>query len=93
LNAEELNNVQKKAKRSLLKEMKSGIKAIEIRSLILGCVFETLDSNNDLSNYIFNTRTIQMHRLTKDYLKSKKLKEESIKNLPEFIDPELKYLL
>jgi hypothetical protein len=82
----------KKTKLPVLKEMKSQIQPTEVRSLILGCVFVTLENNPDLNSYIFNTQTIQMHRLAKYFIESKKLKDESIEHLPEFICPELAYL-
>lgn len=81
-----MQNVTTKTKRSILNELKGTIIPIEIRSLILGCVYMTLESNLDLNSYTFSWYTIQKHRLTKSYIESKKLKEEAVEYLREFID-------
>jgi hypothetical protein len=73
--------------------MQATIQPTEIRSLILACVYITLDNNPDLSSYTFSMYTLQKHRLTKSYLQSKKLKEEAAEYLPEFFNPELRYLI
>jgi len=44
----------------------------------MGCVYMTLENNLDLNSYTFSWYSIQKHRLTKSYLESKKLKEESV---------------
>lgn len=57
-----------KTKRSILKEMKACIEPVEMRSLILSCVYITLENNSDLSSYTFSIYTVQKHRLTKSYI-------------------------
>lgn len=64
-----------------------------MRSLILECVYITMDSNPDLGSYIFSLYTIQKHRQTRALLELKKIKDDAIEYLSEFIDAEMRYLV
>ena len=64
-----------------------------MRNLILCSVYMTLENNPDLNSYTFSAYTVQKHRLTKSFCEAKKLREESIDFLGEFISNELKYLV
>ena len=64
-----------------------------MRNLILCSAYPTLENNPDLNSYTFSITTVQKHRLTKSFLESKKLREECIDYLGEFIEKELKYLV
>ena len=63
-------------KNPVIKELRNQIDPIEIRSLILCCLYMTLENNADLQSYRFSCYTVKKHRLTKNFLESKKLKEE-----------------
>lgn len=82
-----------KTKRPLIKELRSAIEPLDMRNLILCAVYMTMENNPDLNSYMFSIYTVQKHRLTKSFLEGKKLREESIEYLGEFISSELKYLV
>ena len=79
-------------KNPAIKELRSQIDPIEIRSLILCCLYMTLENNFDLQDYSFSCYTIKKHRLTRSFLEAKKLKEEYKEFLVEFIEVGLIFL-
>lgn len=66
--AQQCIGVTTKTKRSIIKELKSVINPVQMRSLILGCVYMTLENNQDLNSYTFSLYTVQKHRLTKSFI-------------------------
>ena len=80
-------------KRPLIKELRSSIQPLDMRNLILCSVYITLENNPDLNSYTFSIYTIQKHRLAKSFLEAKKLKEECIDHLAQFVEVELSYLV
>lgn len=63
-----------KKKIPLMRELRASLNPVEIRTLVLCCLYLTLENNADLNSYTFTSITIRKHRLTKNFLEEKGLR-------------------
>ena len=57
-----------KKKVPIFRELMTAVNSLEIRTLVLCCLYLTLESNADIRSFTFTEATIKKHRMTKNFL-------------------------